>query len=282
MAYETLADGSLDPTGQSTDYTAQIIYAYTFFGFLWSTFFVQDFAYVSLSGTVVYWYFYRDSADAATKLPIFKSTMRTLKYHLGTISFGSLIMAIIRFIRIAMMALDYYTKKYQDKAGPVVKIAIKCVHCCLWCFEKTVKFITGTAYIYTAMEGSNFCRSAWLTFTLIMSSPVQLLINNFVRLILSVLQTVAIPSVCVYFCYFSLRDSGKADPIYATVVVLVVALVIARAFATIFEVTISTIFVCCTRDKRDYGSKYMPPSLKDAYGFSKKEKGSEGEGAGAK
>jgi len=82
---------------------------------------------------------------------------------------------------------------------------------------------------------------------------------------------------------------GRVDDVVAAAearlegaVVLVVALVIARAFATIFEVTISTIFVCCTRDKRDYGSKYMPPSLKDAYGFSKKEKGSEGEGAGAK
>merc|ERR1719240_1219252 len=105
-AYQSSLDaGTLDPTGKSKDYTAEIIYAYTFFGFLWTTFFVQDFAYVSLSGTVVYWYFFRDAPDAATKVPIFKSSMRTLKYHLGTISFGSLIMAFIRFVRYLMMAL---------------------------------------------------------------------------------------------------------------------------------------------------------------------------------
>ena len=38
---------------------------------------------------------------------------------------------------------------------------MKVVHCCLWCLEKCVRYITMNAYIMIAIEGKGFCLSAW-------------------------------------------------------------------------------------------------------------------------
>ena len=45
-----IASGALDPTGGTTDYTPTIVYLYVLFLFLWTTFFIQDFCFTSLSG----------------------------------------------------------------------------------------------------------------------------------------------------------------------------------------------------------------------------------------
>merc|ERR1719498_1778059 len=63
---KSLADGSLNPTGGDTDHTETYIYLYVALGFLWNVFFIQDFAFVSLSGAVS---FCSSSARTRTKRP---------------------------------------------------------------------------------------------------------------------------------------------------------------------------------------------------------------------
>jgi len=92
------------------------------------------------------------------------------RFHLGSIAFGSLIIAIVQFIRLVLAYLDRKTKAmqvgwqwlragrgfsataaatvltgvfvpWQDKSK-IWKVIFKCVACCLWCFEKCLKFIS--------------------------------------------------------------------------------------------------------------------------------------------
>ena len=37
----------------------------------------------------------------------------------------------------------------KDSASEIVKYLLMCLQCCLWCFEKVMKFINRNAYIYT-------------------------------------------------------------------------------------------------------------------------------------
>ena len=48
-----------------------------------------------------------------------------------------------------------------------MKLVVCCVRCCIWCLDACVKHITKNAYIQIALTGENFCKSAWLTFWLI-------------------------------------------------------------------------------------------------------------------
>lgn len=255
----------------SAFYIQLAVYLYWIFGFLWTLESLNNIGWVSMSGSVSHWYFFREDPEARTRVPLLRSLGRTLRYHLGSIFFGSFIIAVIQLIRLILMAIDRYTKK-QQKANFALKLAIKCTQCCMWCLEKTVKFITAYCYIYVAMQGSGFCRSCFATFGLIISHPAQLAINTFVRTILSWIQLLALPISCGFVCNLVLVNQGKAEAVYPTVVVAIMAFVIAKVFSLVFSCVLDTLFVCCARDKSEYKGKYMPDRLREAFGFNKRSK----------
>ena len=68
------------------------------------------------------------------------------KYHMGSIAFGALIIAIMQMIKLLF---EYIRKKYEKTVpqNPVTKCIICCLRCCIWCLDYCVKFITKNAYI---------------------------------------------------------------------------------------------------------------------------------------
>ena len=40
----------------------------------------------------------------------------------------------------------------KDSQSEIVKYLLMCLQCCLWCFEKVMKFINRNAYIYTGEQ----------------------------------------------------------------------------------------------------------------------------------
>lgn len=42
----------------------------------------------------------------------------------------------------------------------VMKYVMKCLRCCMMCFERFIKFLNKNAYIQIALSGNNFCVSA--------------------------------------------------------------------------------------------------------------------------
>ena len=66
------------------------------------------------------------------------SMFNTTVFHLGTVAFGSLIIAIIRFVRAI---LDYIEKKLSMYNNDLTRCLLWCCKCCLWCLEKFMRFI---------------------------------------------------------------------------------------------------------------------------------------------
>ena len=248
-----------------------VAYLYFCLGVLWMLFTAQNIGWTALSGSCSDWYFFRRDPQQSTSFPLCASLYRVLRYHLGTILFGSFIMAAIRLCRIVLEIVDRQTKKLQE-SNNLAKLTIKCVKCCLWCFEKTVKFITDYCYIYVAMQGSSFCKSCWATFQLIMGQPAQLALNTFVRLVLGLIQTLGITCACAWLTHTWLTREGKSEPIYATAVAAVAAYVIASSFALVFSCVLDTLFVCCVRDKAEYKAAFMSDRLHLAFGFDKSDR----------
>ena len=87
--------------------------------------------------------------------PIFKSLVRLIRYHLGSVAFGSFLVALIQFIRIIMKYVERRIKKYDSgPAGKCIRGVLKCCQCCLLCFEKFIKFINKNAYIEVGKANS--------------------------------------------------------------------------------------------------------------------------------
>lgn len=124
--------------------------------------------------------------------PILYSTYNLTKYHLGSVCLGSLLIAIIQLLRVLLTLLQ---KSLEIKQGKCAKYILACCHCCLYCLERVLKYITRNAYIeigtfparkwkrnftrfITAMYGYNFCQGGKQAFKLLAANSLRLLVIN--------------------------------------------------------------------------------------------------------
>lgn len=83
--------------------------------------------------------------DCGTSV-ICTSTYRTFRYHLGTICTGSLLIAIVQFIRYIAAYIQAKMKDLQ-KSNRLIKCLVCCLNCFLACAERCIKFISRNGYI---------------------------------------------------------------------------------------------------------------------------------------
>lgn len=119
------------------------------------------------------------------------------RYHLGTLAFGSLILAICKAIRATLEYIDHKLNKYNNA---FVKGILCCLRCFFWCLEKFIKFINRNAYIMCAIHGKNFCRSARSAFNLLLRNIVRVVVLDKVSIKLHYLDKcyVMVNHICKY------------------------------------------------------------------------------------
>ena len=92
-----------------------------------------------------------------------------LRYNLGSMAFGSLILAVVEVLVMLLEFLDEQTKTGKEQ-NLVIKIVMKCCKCCLFCFERCIKFVSSYAYIFVFMQNTGFVTlTLTLTLTLILT-----------------------------------------------------------------------------------------------------------------
>lgn len=76
-----------------------------------------------------------------------------IRYHLGTVAFGALVIGIVRLVRALIAFIQKHLKQYDNA---FVNAILWCCQCCLWCFECALKFLTRNAYIETGKKTATF------------------------------------------------------------------------------------------------------------------------------
>ncbi|RXM96592.1 Choline transporter-like protein 2 [Acipenser ruthenus] len=158
--------------GGETYYHKYLIFFqfYNVFLFFWCANFVTALGQVTLAGAFASFYWAFKKPDDMPAFPIFTSLGRALRYHTGSLAFGSLILSIVQVIRVLLEYLDHKLKGHQNK---FTKFLLCCLKCCFWCLEKFIKFLNRNAYIMIAIYGKNFCTSARNAFFLLMRNIVR-------------------------------------------------------------------------------------------------------------
>lgn len=84
---------------------------------------------------------------------------------MGSIALGSLIIGIVRFIKLVFITVAQAAAKTSgDNAAR--RAVIKCGVCYLQCLEKITDYVSESAFSYMAVTGDDFCASAWNGFLL--------------------------------------------------------------------------------------------------------------------
>lgn len=167
-AGEIKADGSSPIAKVVWDDTTRYAWWYHLFGLFWINAFLSALNQFVIASSACIWYFEQGSeSPSPTRFPVLTSFYRAFRYHLGSLAFGSLIIAIIQFM---IAVLEYVKQKVGDSGGEKVKLIkclIDCCQCILDCCARFIEFINRHAYIQVklnvnkiALTGENFCSAA--------------------------------------------------------------------------------------------------------------------------
>ncbi|KAF2353312.1 Choline transporter-like [Trinorchestia longiramus] len=239
---------------------------YNVFALFWCMFFISALGEMVLAGAFSSWYWAFDKSKDLPMLPVTNSLGRTLRYHIGTLAFGSLIIAIVRMIRLIF---EYIDKKVREKTDNiVVKCLMCCCRCCLYCLEKFLKFVNRNAYVYCAIYGKNFCSSARSSFSLLMRNIARVVVLDKVTDFLLFIGKMVVTGSIGIFAFFvfsgeipGVRDELPHTNYYLTPVILItiVTYFISSAFFSVYEMGVDTLFLCFLEDsERNDGSPEKP------------------------
>jgi choline transporter-like protein 2/4/5 len=267
--YGTAAASLIDSTLSSTmttfsnsDYMSYLL-IYHFFGLLWTASFIGALSTLTVAGTVCEWYFSEMPKDAPEELqklkypksrvPCCSALYRTFRYYLGTAAAGSLLIALIQFMRVILAYISY---KLKDSKSSVVKFFLCCLNSCLACIDCCVQILTRNAFIFAALKGDGFLGSGRRVFSLIFAHGTVFAVVNVLGHTISFLGKLVIAIVAAYSCYAMTNnlDMFKSTGAYPltetwlpTLVTLFFGYVVGAGLMSVFDLAVDTVLVCyCT------------------------------------
>uniref|UniRef100_A0A672QNH2 Choline transporter-like protein n=1 Tax=Sinocyclocheilus grahami TaxID=75366 RepID=A0A672QNH2_SINGR len=242
-----------------------VLQFYNVFLFFWCANFVTALGQMTLAGAFASYYWAPNKPNDMPAYPLCASLGRSLRYHTGSLAFGSLILAIVQIIRVLLEYIDHKLKGAENKFA---KFLLCCLKCCFWCLEKFIKFLNRNAYIMVAIYGKNFCRSARDAFFLLMRNVIRVVVLDKVTdfiLFLGKLLIVGLVGIFAFFFFSGHTDAFKgATPSLhyywvPILTVLVGSYLIAHGFFSVYAMCVDTLFLCFCEDlERNDGSAARP------------------------
>ncbi|XP_062892175.1 choline transporter-like protein 2 isoform X3 [Mobula hypostoma] len=247
---------------------------YNLFLFFWLANFVIALGEITLAGAFASYYWAFNKPADMPKFPVLASMGRALRYHVGSLAFGSLLLAIVQIIRVL---LEYIDQKLKGSENKVTKFLLCCLKCCFWCLEKFLKFLNRNAYIMISIYGSNFCTSAKNAFFLLMRNIIRVVVLDKVTdflLFLGKLLIVGGVGILGFFFFTNririLEDKTPALNYYwlPLLTLIIGSYLVAHGFFSVYAMCVDTLFLCFCEDlERNDGSPerpyYTSPELRD-------------------
>ena len=243
---------------------------YMWFGIFWIIAFLMAANEFVVIVSTCTWYFSRKDIPDDDGIPgdseVWKGFWWSIRYHVGTLAFGSLLIAIVWMIR---SIFEYVGNKVQQAApgNCLVKGLLCVVRCCLDCFDRFMRFINQNAYIYCALSNENFCSSALNAFILVLKNMAKFSFVNAIGGVFMYIAKFCIAVLTTVFCYMILVRMDNIENIYLpTGACFAVAYVMASIFISVFDASSNTILQCYLVDldiSRQNGldPKHVPETL---------------------
>lgn len=230
VGYEFITEVMWDPY-------VRWIFLYHVFGLFWINAFIIGSTQFIIGASAVIWYF-ECNTDSKGKGSVTTGFHWLVRYHLGSLAFGSFVIAVCEMIRFCF---EYYRRKLgsMSKEIKIVKILLCVTGYLLWLMEKCVKYMTKNAYIQIALTNEGFCKAAWNGYALMIKHAHRFGFGNSIGTIYLVFGCMCISATTSFTCYMILTNSGSwlevTDPIPPTVVIGVISGTIGALFLSIFS-----------------------------------------------
>ena len=234
----------------------------------------------TLSSTVAIWYFATEESKA--ERPVSRSIWRAFRYHLGTLAFGSFLLAVIWGIKFCLYYLKAKLNLEAGENSKVIACLLKIAICFINCFERFIKFLTKNSYIQTAIMSSNFCTAAKDAFFLVLRNCARFLTLGSIGDVFMFFGKVLIVLGSAFFGYMLITrwdryDDKLTSPFLPTIVFCIIAYLIAALFMIVYGMATDTILHCFIADEElnssdGRGAYHAPEPLREFMGIEKDKK----------
>lgn len=214
---------------------------YTFFWLFWSEEVLRNVARVTTSGVFACRYFLGYNSPQAPN-PTAESFKRATTYSFGSVCFGSLLVAIVTFLRFLLS-----TSNDRDTLAGAI------VDCFLSMLESLLKYFNTYAFTQVAIYGKPYIEAAKSTWELVKRNGVDAIIND--NLIGSVIGLGSILTAIVggllSLLTFILMNGGRGNyegPLVAFIIGLLAAGMVSFCALGVISSGVTTFFVCIAED----------------------------------
>uniref|UniRef100_A0A336LM49 Choline transporter-like protein n=1 Tax=Culicoides sonorensis TaxID=179676 RepID=A0A336LM49_CULSO len=222
------------------------------FGGIWLISFLSAFNEIVLASVYSRWYWTYNKS----KVPfcaLCTAVYRTFRYHIGTIAFGSLLIAICRILRLMVEYIKAQCDKYPNKFTQFIIWVFRCV---FWCLEHFIQFVNQNAYIMCAIKGTNFCKSAKDAFTLLLQNGIRFTalftVTTCLFMMCKLLISIGVATLVLIYVH-------NYEMIAPAILVGIGTYIIADLFFGVYSMANKTMFLCSLEDaSKNDGSKTHP------------------------
>lgn len=241
--------------------TVQGMAWFLLFSLFWTSNFIVAVGDLVVAICVSRWYFTKDKRKFSNCVVV-GSIASSIK-HVGTLAFGSLLIACVQIIRVVLERLRRALKKIDSRAANTVICCCQCFCCIL---EACLKFLNKNAYIQTAIMGTPFCRSASQAFYLIVRNAARVGALNYASSSILIVGKLFISAMTTGLAYFALLETDPnkeinhvAGPLVA---VFFISYIMSDIFMGVFDMSISTILHCFVADEEMFHGEYAEGPLR--------------------
>lgn len=275
-------------TTRQLDQNTQGLAAAHLFHLLWTSQFFFYLGYLIFAGAAADWYFsktdehgrkLRGSEEGElSRWPVLASTWRAIRYHMGTVAVCAFIIAVVKFIR---MAIRYLERQTQGKPPNPVQKALFClIQCFLRCLECCLDKINKYSLSWTAVYGDGFCIAVCSSFALVWRNLFRVAAVNTVSSIIFGMGKLAVALVTAALVAYYLRHvepfaSNVTSPLAPAMLCFFIGYILSGLFFVVFSSTIDTLFICFLIDSEvnKEGEMMAPKALQKLVGkYEKRSK----------
>lgn len=249
-----------------TDKKIKGMAAFMFFGLLWMLAYIKYTCnFICMVAASTYYFNSTDGNEGDAEVGLgFKFAHVN---HMGSIAFGSFIIAVIQFIRFVFI---YLAKTASKAAGDnaAVKALVACGACILRCIEKVCDYLNTAAFAYMAISGDGFCGSAWNGFLLNVKHMLKFTFANFIAKIFTLLGKIGIVVGNLFSLLFIMKNITKdteevSSLLGPMILVGVISFFTASIFLGLFDTAVMALMtsLAVDMDVHDGEPQWGPPTF---------------------
>mmetsp|Transcript_10959 Transcript_10959/g.15679 ORF Transcript_10959/g.15679 Transcript_10959/m.15679 type:complete len:538 (-) Transcript_10959:247-1860(-) len=245
MKDETAGDNDLSPLG------GFVACSFLLF-FYWTHEVLRNIVRATVSGVVGHWWFVPTEAASFCSTAVLSSATRASTYSLGSIAFGSLIVAVLHLIRNTL-----HNASNNRNAG-----ILRCIAACILAYiEALVQYFNKWAYVYVGLYGYNYVDAGKRVMNLFKQRGWNVIIaDNLTNRLLGIMSlTIGIlTGLCTLFVAFLVDEfeSKQGWLGLGFLIGFVIGMVLSGIFMGLLSSAVDSVIVCFAEAPQEFNETH--------------------------